>query len=116
MQIAGTKIRLYGIDAPETKQSCRNAQGKDYACGAIFVYPLLQMRSWPQCLTTFCRYYQSLWGSLTFSGHTDICCITINLIVLRQGFKLSASVVISCASGTVAYAGMLSAAFNPAGP
>ncbi|KAK9865555.1 hypothetical protein WJX84_000465 [Apatococcus fuscideae] len=33
LEIAGTKIRLYGIDAPETSQSCRDAQGKDYACG-----------------------------------------------------------------------------------
>ncbi|KAK9833805.1 hypothetical protein WJX74_006365 [Apatococcus lobatus] len=33
LEIAGIKIRLYGIDAPETKQSCRNAQGQDYACG-----------------------------------------------------------------------------------
>ena len=27
------KIRIWGIDAPETKQLCRDAQGKDYECG-----------------------------------------------------------------------------------
>ncbi|GAB4814195.1 hypothetical protein N2152v2_001241 [Parachlorella kessleri] len=32
MQVAGTRIRMYGIDAPETAQSCRKS-GKDYSCG-----------------------------------------------------------------------------------
>ena len=27
------KIRIWGIDAPETKQLCRDPQGKDYECG-----------------------------------------------------------------------------------
>lgn len=27
------RIRLFGIDAPELKQSCRKAGGEEYACG-----------------------------------------------------------------------------------
>lgn len=32
LQVAGTRIRLYGVDAPETKQSCEKG-GKEYSCG-----------------------------------------------------------------------------------
>lgn len=30
---AGTRVRLYGIDAPEGRQTCRDAAGKRYLCG-----------------------------------------------------------------------------------
>lgn len=33
VEVQHTKIRLYGIDAPESAQLCRNAAGKDYRCG-----------------------------------------------------------------------------------
>ena len=33
LEIAGVRIRLFGIDAPEARQQCRDAQGADYACG-----------------------------------------------------------------------------------
>jgi endonuclease YncB( thermonuclease family) len=32
LEIRGTKIRLYGIDAPESGQLCQRT-GKDYRCG-----------------------------------------------------------------------------------
>ena len=31
--LSGVKIRLHGIDAPETKQSCRDARDRRYRCG-----------------------------------------------------------------------------------
>jgi endonuclease YncB( thermonuclease family) len=31
--IGASRIRLFGIDAPEGRQHCRDAQGRDYACG-----------------------------------------------------------------------------------
>ena len=31
--ISGTKIRLHGIDAPETKQECHREDGSEYRCG-----------------------------------------------------------------------------------
>lgn len=33
IDIAGTRIRLEGIDAPETDQKCRDSAGRDYLCG-----------------------------------------------------------------------------------
>jgi endonuclease YncB( thermonuclease family) len=33
IDIAGTRVRFNGIDAPESAQLCRNAKGKNYRCG-----------------------------------------------------------------------------------
>ena len=34
IEVAGERIRLYGIDSPEAKQTCREwAQSVEYACG-----------------------------------------------------------------------------------
>ncbi|WFS07666.1 thermonuclease family protein [Methylobacterium sp. 391_Methyba4] len=33
--IRGTRIRLHGIDAPESAQLCQNAAGKSYRCGQV---------------------------------------------------------------------------------
>ena len=32
-QVGGAKVRLFGLDAPESKQLCRDAGGREYACG-----------------------------------------------------------------------------------
>lgn len=34
LEIQGTRIRLWGIDAPESSQLCRNADSNLYRCGA----------------------------------------------------------------------------------
>ena len=33
LDLAGTRVRLHGIDAPESGQHCRDGAGRDYACG-----------------------------------------------------------------------------------
>lgn len=33
IEVEGTRIRLHGIDAPETRQSCTSADGATWACG-----------------------------------------------------------------------------------
>jgi endonuclease YncB( thermonuclease family) len=33
IEVQGTRIHLYGIDAPETAQSCETATGRAYRCG-----------------------------------------------------------------------------------
>lgn len=33
LDVAGERIRLYGIDAPEYRQSCNDLAGRPYACG-----------------------------------------------------------------------------------
>jgi endonuclease YncB( thermonuclease family) len=33
IEIHGQRIRLWGVDAPESRQPCQDASGKDYRCG-----------------------------------------------------------------------------------
>jgi endonuclease YncB( thermonuclease family) len=33
IEIHGTRIRLFGIDAPESSQTCTTGEGKEYRCG-----------------------------------------------------------------------------------
>lgn len=33
LDIRGNRIRLHGVDAPESTQTCRNASGAEYRCG-----------------------------------------------------------------------------------
>jgi endonuclease YncB( thermonuclease family) len=33
LELAGHRVRLFGIDAPESRQDCRDARGRFYACG-----------------------------------------------------------------------------------
>ncbi|WP_374829704.1 thermonuclease family protein [Paenochrobactrum pullorum] len=35
IEIHGQRVRIWGIDAPEGKQTCKNATGKNYRCGQI---------------------------------------------------------------------------------
>jgi endonuclease YncB( thermonuclease family) len=35
LEIHGTRIRLWGIDAPESDQLCRNEESEQYRCGQI---------------------------------------------------------------------------------
>lgn len=34
LSVNGAEVRLYGIDAPELRQTCRNARGAEFDCGA----------------------------------------------------------------------------------
>ena len=33
LEVRGTRIRLHGIDAPESGQTCKDTAGQDYRCG-----------------------------------------------------------------------------------
>jgi endonuclease YncB( thermonuclease family) len=51
IEIAGTLIRLDGIDAPETKQMCLDEVGKRWRCGEAATYTLLNIigNHWVTC-------------------------------------------------------------------
>jgi endonuclease YncB( thermonuclease family) len=40
--INNERIRLYGVDAPESKQACKDSSGKEYACGQVAAKELEQ--------------------------------------------------------------------------
>lgn len=43
IEIHGTRIRLYGIDAPENGQTCTNSYGAKYSCGKLSTFVLATM-------------------------------------------------------------------------
>ena len=40
--LSGERIRLKGIDAPETTQRCLNAEQQDYPCGQVSTHALIE--------------------------------------------------------------------------
>ncbi len=40
--VGGTRVRLFGIDAPELKQTCRHPNGRDFLCGRAAASFLLE--------------------------------------------------------------------------
>ena len=41
LQVAGVRLRLHGIDAPEFDQDCHDANGKSYSCGRAAMRALI---------------------------------------------------------------------------
>ena len=35
IELAGHRIRFHGVDAPESRQTCKDARGADYRCGQL---------------------------------------------------------------------------------
>lgn len=46
LRIGGQRIRLHGIDAPERDQSCRDANGRGWACGRRATEELQELVGW----------------------------------------------------------------------
>ncbi|MDF2809908.1 MAG: thermonuclease family protein [Microvirga sp.] len=40
LEIHGQRIRLHGVDAPESRQSCEDGTGRSYACGRMAAFAL----------------------------------------------------------------------------
>ena len=84
--MAGQKVRLQGIDAPESAQSCRRATGQRYRCGASATQAL---RARIGTGTVVCtiegrdRYNRALGICYTADG-TDL-----NGWLVRQGYALA---------------------------
>lgn len=40
LEFGSERVRLYGVDAPESKQSCKDRVGKDFPCGVLLLYQI----------------------------------------------------------------------------
>lgn len=83
LQIRGVKVRLYGIDAPESSQTCTRA-GKTYGCGreAAFALADLVRNKTVTCVKKDTDRYGRLVGICTV-GSTEI-----NRWLVTQGWAL----------------------------
>jgi endonuclease YncB( thermonuclease family) len=85
VEIAATKIRLVGIDAPETDQLCLDRSGKRWACGITSRDELIHLvgaKSWTCRVSGRDRYGRSL--ATCESGGEDV-----EKWMVRNGWALS---------------------------
>ena len=86
LEVAGQKVRLQGIDAPESGQSCRQAGGHRYQCGD-HATQALRTRIGPDAVTCTIagrdRYMRAL-GICYAADGTDL-----NGWLVRQGHALA---------------------------
>ena len=83
--IGDTRIRLHGIDSPESKQTCKKADGREYRCGEIATFALAEIieTHWITCKgETTDRYKRRI--SVCYVGLYDI-----NAEMVRRGWALA---------------------------
>ena len=83
--IGGTKIRLHGIDSPETKQNCIKSDGREYRCGEMATFALAEIieNHWVTCKgETVDRYKRRI--AVCYVGPYNI-----NAEMVRRGWALA---------------------------
>ena len=83
--IGPTKIRLHGIDAPESKQTCQKADGSVYYCGEMATFALAEIieTHWITCKgETTDRYKRRI--AVCYAGPYDI-----NAEMVKRGWALA---------------------------
>lgn len=85
IEIHGQRFRLHGIDAPESSQPCRNAEGNGYRCGQLAANELdtLIRGSSVECWTQDVNRYRRL-VSVCKLGNIDI-----NAWMVEQGLAVA---------------------------
>ena len=75
VEIAGERIRLNGIDAPEAKQTCLDEAGKRWRCGQEATFALLNLvgNHWITCKCDERRKYGRLIPSEFTDGLSPAC-------------------------------------------
>ncbi len=85
IEIGPAKIRLHGIDAPESKQTCKKADGSKYRCGEMATFALAEIieTHWITCKgETIDRYKRRI--AVCYAGLYDI-----NAEMVRRGWALA---------------------------
>ncbi len=85
VEVQGVKIRLHGIDAPESKQQCQRTSGEFWACGKQATLALVEKISGSQIRCD--GRDQDRYGrviAVCFSGDTDL-----NAWMVSQGWAVS---------------------------
>ena len=85
IEIAGERIRLHGIDAPEEKQTCTDQSGKEWSCGQEATWALARIieTHWVTCKgETVDRYKRRI--AVCFAGPQNI-----NAKMVRRGWAIA---------------------------
>ena len=85
LKLGESEIRLYGIDAPEARQTCKTAEGRKWKCGAEAERLLKQLtsRGPVRCVGEDTDRYGRL-VARCYDGETDI-----NALMVSRGLALA---------------------------
>ena len=85
IEVQGQRVRLHGIDAPESAQTCTDAAGRSYGCGQVATNALASMvgRSSVACRVRDIDRYGRL-IAVCFRGDTDL-----NAWMVRDGHAMA---------------------------
>jgi endonuclease YncB( thermonuclease family) len=73
LKVAGTRVRMFGIDAPEWRQRCRGADGHSYRCGRWAFRALAQrLRSAPVRCEPLARDRFARLVATCYQGNDDL--------------------------------------------
>ncbi len=83
--VGGTHVRLFGIDAPELKQRCKHASGRDFLCGRAAASFLLEhvRGSTVECKGNFVDRYGRLIATCFIDGKN------LNSMIVSAGWALA---------------------------
>lgn len=112
----GVRVRLEGIDAPESRQICENAAGKAYRCGQASAKALASFlaKSRPTTCTATGTSYDRIVGSCARADGADV-----NRLMVRNGHAIDWSkysggrYVAEQEEAKAARAGIWAGAFGP---
>lgn len=85
VEILGLRIRMHGIDAPESAQTCTDSAGRSYGCGQVATNALASMvgRSFVACRVRDIDRYGRL-IAVCYRGDTDL-----NAWMVRAGHAMA---------------------------
>jgi endonuclease YncB( thermonuclease family) len=85
IDMSGQRVRLHGIDAPETKQKCRKSDGNVYRCGTMATFALAELIEdhWVKCVGDGNDRYKRLLATC-FAGP-----VNLNMEMVRRGWALA---------------------------
>jgi endonuclease YncB( thermonuclease family) len=85
IELSGQRVRLHGIDTPETKQECRKGDGAAYQCGTMATFALAELieEHWVKCTGDGNDRYNRLVATC-FAGP-----VNLNLEMVRRGWALA---------------------------
>ena len=85
IKIAGQRIRLHGIDAPESKQSC-TVNGEEWRCGQEATWALARIieNHWVMCREKDIDRYKRIIAICYLDDGTDL-----NALMVSQGWALA---------------------------
>ncbi len=85
IEVSGQRVRLHGIDTPETKQKCRKGDRAAYQCGTMATFALAELieEHWVKCTGDGNDRYNRLVATC-FAGP-----VNLNMEMVRRGWALA---------------------------